>query len=46
MKKKQNLLLLVLAVLFVSLFRKISGNPRQFNYRDESAGLCVSAQKI
>ena len=27
-------------------FRIISGNPRQFNYRDESAGLCVSAQKI
>ena len=26
-------------------FRIISGNPRQFNYRDESAGLCVSAQK-
>ena len=29
-----------------SMFRTISGNPRQFNYRDESAGLCVSAQKI
>ena len=28
------------------VFRTISGNPRQFNYRDESAGLCVSAQKI
>ena len=27
-------------------FRIISGNPRQLNYRDESAGLCVSAQKI
>ena len=27
-------------------FRIISGNPRQFNYRDESAGVCVSAQKI
>ena len=27
------------------LFRTISGNPRQFNYRDESVGLCVSAQK-
>ena len=26
--------------------RIISGNPRQFNYRDESAGVCVSAQKI
>ena len=26
-------------------FRTISGNPRQFNYRDESVGLCVSAQK-
>ena len=25
-------------------FRTISGNPRQFNYRDESAGLCISAQ--
>ena len=24
-------------------FRIISGNPRQFNYRDESAGLCISA---
>lgn len=24
-------------------FRTISGNPRQFNYRDESAGLCISA---
>ena len=23
--------------------RIISGNPRQFNYRDESAGLCMSA---
>ena len=23
--------------------RTISGNPRQFNYRDESAGLCISA---
>ena len=30
----------------VQIFRTISGNPRQFNYRDESAGLCVSAQKI
>ena len=28
-----------------SAFRTISGNPRQFNYRDESVGLCVSAQK-
>ena len=26
------------------VFRMISGNPRQFNYRDESAGLCISAQ--
>ena len=26
-------------------FRTISGNPRQFNYRDESAGLCISAQR-
>ena len=25
-------------------FRIISGNPRQFNYRDESAGVCISAQ--
>ena len=25
-------------------FRTISGNPRQFNYQDESAGLCISAQ--
>ncbi|MFR3005122.1 MAG: hypothetical protein ACLTML_07090 [Blautia faecis] len=24
-------------------FRTISGNPRQFNYRDESAGVCMSA---
>ena len=24
-------------------FRTISENPRQFNYRDESAGLCISA---
>ena len=36
-----------LSVLSVTLsnFRTISGNPRQFNYRDESVGLCVSAQK-
>ena len=27
-------------------FRTKSGNPRQFNYRDESAALCVSAKKI
>ena len=26
------------------LFRTKSGNPRQFNYRDESAGVCISAQ--
>ena len=26
------------------MFRTISGNPRQFNYRDESAGVCISAQ--
>ena len=25
-------------------FRTISGNTRQFNYRDESAGVCISAQ--
>ena len=24
-------------------FRTISGNPRQFNYRDESVELCISA---
>ena len=24
-------------------FRTISGNPRQFNYRDESTGVCMSA---
>ena len=24
-------------------FRTISGNPRQFNNRDESAGVCMSA---
>ena len=29
--------------LRVGTFRTISGNPRQFNYRDESAGLCISA---
>ena len=26
------------------VFRTISGNPRQFNYRDESSGVCISAQ--
>ena len=26
------------------IFRTISGNPRQFNYRDESTGVCISAQ--
>ena len=26
-------------------FRTISGNPRQFNYRDESVRLCMSAIK-
>ena len=31
------------AVLFIVLFRTISGNPRQFNYRDESVELCISA---
>ena len=25
-------------------FRTKSGNPRQFNYRDESEGVCISAQ--
>ena len=25
-------------------FRTISGNPWQFNYRDESTGVCISAQ--
>ena len=33
-------------ILKLESFRIISGNPRQFNYRDESAGLCVSAKKI
>ena len=32
-----------LAALVLEVFRTISGNPRQFNYRDESAGLCISA---
>ena len=32
--------------IITAFFRTISGNPRQFNYRDESAALCVSAQKI
>ena len=27
----------------ISYFRTISGNPRQFNYRDESVELCISA---
>ena len=36
-KGKQDLFAVVIA------FRIISGNPRQFNYRDESAGLCISA---
>ena len=31
-------------VELASEFRTISGNPRQFNYRDESAGVCISAQ--
>ena len=29
---------------YLDYFRIISGNPRQFNYRDESAGVCISAQ--
>ena len=29
--------------LMDELFRTISGNPRQFNYRDESVELCISA---
>ena len=28
---------------YLDYFRTISGNPRQFNYRDESARLCISA---
>jgi hypothetical protein len=32
------------AIHYKPLFRTISGNPRQFNYRDESAGVCISAQ--
>ena len=28
---------------YTGRFRIISGNPRKFNYRDESAGLCISA---
>ena len=33
----------LLHTIFTAGFRIISGNPRQFNYRDESAGLCISA---
>ena len=33
----------VIKVNMQVFFRTISGNPRQFNYRDESAGLCISA---
>ena len=29
--------------ILVGDFRTISGNPRQFNYRDESVELCISA---
>ena len=29
--------------VYIKDFRTISGNPRQFNYRDESVGLCISA---
>ena len=28
---------------YESKFRTISGNPRQFNYRDENVELCISA---
>ena len=31
------------ALLLPQRFRTISGNSRQFNYRDESAGVCMSA---
>ena len=40
-----NVNILLIILLSDSGFRTISGNPRQFNYRDESVGLCVSAQK-
>ena len=40
-----NVNILLMILLSDSGFRTISGNPRQFNYRDESVGLCVSAQK-
>ena len=30
-------------ILKLESFRTISGNPRQFNYRDESVELCISA---
>ena len=33
----------VLMCIADGIFRTISGNPRQFNYRDESARLCMSA---
>ena len=31
------------ALIANRFFRTISGNPRQFNYRDESVELCISA---
>ena len=34
---------IVFANILLLFFRTISGNPRQFNYRDESAGVCMSA---
>ena len=34
----------VIKVNMQEFFRIKSGNPRQFNYRDESAGVCISAQ--
>ena len=40
---KKNFLTAEMSVVFCG-FRTISGNPRQFNYRDESAGVCISAQ--
>lgn len=40
---KEEFVLKDFSYLFRNVFRIISGNPRQFNYRDESAGLCISA---
>ena len=38
-----NVNILLMILLSDSGFRTISGNPRQFNYRDESVELCISA---